>query len=215
MANPVTRGFSKLTQFTGRDTRGEFWPYAGVVFALVMLVGGMAGAVVMSRIFADMAPYATASQGQLAPAAPYDPALVEVVEVVEPYPGAMPPMPDVSPFFWIQGVTAILTISLLAAAVARRLHDRDRPGWVGLAPVPFVLFGLAGFAMMFRDISSSGMPNFGLFGLLAINNLLYLVALIGLIIVLALKGTPGPNRYGAATAASLEPRPGEDWSRSS
>ncbi|MDQ8029904.1 MAG: DUF805 domain-containing protein [Brevundimonas sp.] len=210
MANPVTRGVSKLTQFSGRDTRGEFWPYAGAVFALMMLVGALAGGVVMSQIIGDMAPYATASQ--IAPTASYDP---DVLEVVEAPPTATPPMPDMEPLFMVQGVMAILAISLLAAAVTRRLHDRNLPGWVGLAPVPFVLFGIAGFAMMFRDISGSGMPNFGLFGLLAINNLLYLVALISLIVLLALKGTPGANRYGAAKAASQEPRPVEDWSRSS
>ncbi|MFC7377961.1 DUF805 domain-containing protein [Brevundimonas sp. GCM10030266] len=212
MANPVTRGFSKLAQFSGRDTRGEFWPYAGTVFALMMLFGAVAGGVVMVQIVEDMAPYAAASQlaAPNAAAVSYDPDLLEVVDAP---PAVMPPMPDMEPFFQVQGVVAILAMSLLAAAVARRLHDRNLPGWVGLAPVPFLLFGIAGFAMMMRKISGSETPNFGLFGLLAINNLAYWVALITLIVLLALKGTPGANRYGAPSAASQEPRPVDDWSQ--
>ena len=37
---------------------------------------------------------------------------------------------------------------------------------------------------------------FGPFLLLFANNVLYMVSLIGLIVLLAMKGAPGPNRYG-------------------
>lgn len=203
MANPIIRGFTKLTQFSGRDSRGEFWPYVGVVIALTMVLGGIAAGVVMSRVMASY----TTPQLVISPVAPSDPVLLEVVEAPPP---EMPPMPDFQPFFWVQGATLILTIGLLAAAVVRRLHDRNTPGWVGLAPMPFLLCGIIGFAMMFRDFGD-GTPNFGLFGLLFLNNILYMIALVTLIVLLALRGTPGPNRYGPATVApAMSPR--DDWS---
>lgn len=199
MANPIIRGFSKLTQFSGRDTRGEFWPYAGVVVALVFLIGGMVGGVIMSRVVAELAPYATDSQVVIAPS---DQILVEGVNP--------PPMPDLSPFFLLQGATLIVAIALLAAAVSRRLHDRGTPGWWGLMPVPFVVFGLVGFQQMFRSFGG-GAPDFGLFGLLFLNNMAYLAALVTLIILLAQPGKPGPNRYGEAKATAPV-QPVEDWS---
>lgn len=207
MANPITRGFSKLTQFSGRDTRGEFWPYAGTVFGMVMILGGMAGAVAMSRIFAELAPYATEEPVLIAPVAPSDQVFVEVVNPPSS-PWAL--MPDLQPFFLLQGATALLTIALLAAAVSRRLHDRGTSGWWGLAPVPFLVFGLVGFQQMFRSFGA-GTPDFGLFGLLFLNNIAYLVALVTLIILLAQPGKPGPNRHGEAKS-SPPVRPVEDWS---
>ena len=38
MANPIVRGFRNIARFSGRDSRGEFWPYAAVVFALVFIM---------------------------------------------------------------------------------------------------------------------------------------------------------------------------------
>jgi uncharacterized membrane protein YhaH (DUF805 family) len=203
VANPIIRGFSKLTQFSGRDTRGEFWPYAGVVMALTMVSSAMAAGVVMSRVMASY----SSPQLVIAPVAPSDPVLLEVVEAPPP---EMPPMPDLQPIFWIQGATLILLIGLLAAAVVRRLHDRNTPGWVGLAPVPFLLFGIIGFAIVFRQFGEEG-PNFGLFGLLFLNNILYMIALVTLIVLLSLRGAPGPNRYGPATVAPAT-NPRDDWS---
>jgi uncharacterized membrane protein YhaH (DUF805 family) len=210
MANPIVRGFRKLTQFSGRDTRGEFWPYAGVVFALVMVLGGGAGGVMMSRIMGEFVPHVIAPAMIASSLAPSDTVRVEVVET-SPSPLAV--MPDFTPFFWVQGATVLVFIGLMAAAVVRRLHDRNLPGWWGLAPVPFVAFGVFGMLLMLKSAMDTGMPNFALGGLLFLNNLLYMVTLIGLIIVLAQKGTPGPNRYGAARASGSEPEPVSDWTR--
>lgn len=208
MANPIVRGFRKLTQFSGRDTRGEFWPYAGVVFALMMILGGVAGFVVMAGITGEFVPPVVAPAASASSLAPSDTVRVEVVET---YPSPFAVMPDFTLFFWVQGATVLVFIGLMAAAVVRRLHDRNLPGWWGLAPVPFVTFGVFGVLLMLKTIMDTGMPNFALGGLLFLNNLLYMVTLIGLIIVLAQKGTPGPNRYGAARASGSEPEPVSDW----
>ena len=45
MPDIVTRHFKTLTDFNGRETRGEFWPYAGLVFlasCVAMVIIGIA-----------------------------------------------------------------------------------------------------------------------------------------------------------------------------
>lgn len=210
MANPIIRGFSKLTQFSGRDTRGEFWPYAGTVFAMVMILGGMAGAVVMSRIVAEMVPYAQAP-GFTAPIAPSDQVMVEVVGPSEAPPL---PMPDFTPFFLMQGVIIVLTVGLLAAAISRRLHDTGRSAFWGLMPVPFLFGGIFGMMRLILPAMNGGVPDFGLFGLMFLNNMAYLAALVTLIFLLAQPGSPRPNRHGEARMIAPV-RPTDDWSVSS
>jgi uncharacterized membrane protein YhaH (DUF805 family) len=207
MANPILRGFSKLTQFSGRDTRGEFWPYAGAVFAIAMILGGVAGGLIMSQILATIDP-STVQSGLAAPVAPSDQVLVEVVG-----PSVPPafPMPDLTPFFLMQAALVVLNVVLLAAAVSRRLHDSNRSGWWGLMPVPFVLGGVFGMLHLMAPMMSGGVPDFGLFGLIFLNNIAYLVTLVTLIILLVQPSAAGANRHGEARAPAPV-RPIEDWS---
>lgn len=211
MANPIIRGFTKLTQFSGRDTRGEFWPYVGVVIALMMILGGMVGGLVMSRVLADLQPYATDSQVHIAPAVPVSPSDPIRLEVREPSPEAPMPMPDFTPFFIMQAVLVILNVALLAAAVSRRLHDTNRSAYWGLMPVPFVVGGILGMLYLMAPVMTGGAPNFGLFGLLFLNNIIYLVTLVTLIVMLAQPSKPGANRHGEARGA-VRIQPVEDWS---
>jgi uncharacterized membrane protein YhaH (DUF805 family) len=84
----------------------------------------------------------------------------------------------------------------LAAAVTRRLHDTGRAGWWGLPPLIFLIAGLALFPRMMATMMQSDEAAMGPFFLLFANNVLYMASLVGLIILLALRGTAGPNRYG-------------------
>jgi len=211
MANPITRGFGKLLQFSGRDTRGEFWPYAGVVIAVVMVLGAMAGGVVMTRIIADIDPHLIESQtgAPVAPVVSVAPTEMVRAEVVE---RATPPaMPDFKPFFLIQALNVILIIGLLAAAVSRRLHDTGRSAFWGLLPVPFLFGGIFGMLNLFTQTTNGGVPNFGLFGLIFVNNIVYLATLVTLIVLLAQASSPRANRHGEPRAAAPV-RPVEDWS---
>lgn len=211
MDNSIIRGFTKLTQFSGRDTRGEFWPFAGLVFALVMILGAMVGGLVMTRMIADIQPYATDGQVLIAPAAAATPSDQVLVEVVEPYQAPQMPMPDFTPFFLVQAATVILSIGLLAAAVSRRLHDTGKSAYWGLMPVPFVLGGIFGMFYLMAPMMAGRVPNFGLFGLLFLNNIAYLVTLVTLIVMLAQRGAPGANRHGEARGPARI-QPVEDWS---
>lgn len=191
MANPIARGFRNLARFSGRDTRGQFWPYAGVVFALVFLACGGVMAFVMNDLFAEMQQFAAehpeAATIQSSPGS-YS------ISVDASHPEA--PMPDLGAFFATLAGMVLTMVGLLAAAVSRRLHDSGRRAFWGLMPLPFLLFGLTGFPIMMTQAMASEAPNLGLFFLLFFNNLFYMVALVSLIVLLTLRGTIGPNRFG-------------------
>ena len=191
MANPIIRGFRSIARFSGRDTRGQFWPYAGVVFAVVFLGFGMVMSLVMNDMFAEMQQFAVehpeATSIQSSPGN-YS------ISIDASHPEA--PMPDLGSFFAVMVAMVLTAISLLAAAVSRRLHDSGRRAMWGLMPVPFLLGGLAIFPLAISEFSVADTPNFGLFFLLFFNNLIYMVALVSLIVLLAFRGTKGPNRFG-------------------
>lgn len=210
MANPIVRGFRKLTQFSGRDSRGEFWPYVGAVVALVFLVQAIGMSWVMTDLIGKAQAYTDAQpvlliEPDLPPDAP-----VRIEAAPPPLPP--PPMPDFRILGGVMGVSSVLAVGLLAAAVSRRLHDRNMTALWGLMPVPFLGAAAIGFPLMMMDMATNPVPNLSLFGLLFLNNVAYIVALVTLIIILAQRGSPGPNRHGETTLVT-EPQPVSDWGR--
>ena len=194
MANPIIRGFRSLMRFSGRDRRSQFWPYAGVAVALTFVVMGAATFWVMSSFWAEAM--------QIAQAHP------ETV-TVESGPGYYSKsvdvsgyglMPNFTGFFAVMGFSVLAYIALLAAAVSRRIHDLGKSALWGLMPVPFLIFSVALFPIMMNDMMQSPEPNLALFFLLFFNNIAYIVGLISLIVMLCLKGTSGPNRFGSEPA---------------
>jgi len=192
MTNPVLRGFKSLARFSGRDTIGQFWPYAGVVFVGVLALGGAAMAWAMQGMIAAMQTFAAehpeAATTQSSPGS-YS------ISIDASHPDA--PTLDFSAFFGVLAIVVVVAVVLLAAAVCRRLHDCNRPGFLGLAPVVFLVGGLSLFPMMMADMAGETEPNMGLFFGLFLNNIAYLGALLALIIQCTRKGTSGANRYGA------------------
>lgn len=161
MANPIIRGFRSLTVFSGRDRRGQFWPYAGIVVVLVYVFSGVGGVLAMGPVLTG-------------------------AEVI----------PDFTAFFLVMAVTFALAVALLAAAVSRRLHDTGKSALFGLMPVPFIVSSCTLFPIMMGTMTETAEPSLALFFLTFISNILYMVALITLIVLLCLKGTNGPNRFG-------------------
>lgn len=189
MANPITRGFRKLTQFSGRDTRGEFWPYAGVVFALVTGIGVILVAILMAlqmtRMIADiLALFAAHPEAATGQSLPTD--------------HPVTPVPGLGLFFTAWRVLILIGFLLLAAAVVRRLHDRNKAAFWGLMPVPFIGITMTVMPGLATSTGIGQAPSLALFGLLFLNNVLYLITLATLIVILARRGTPGANRYGPA-----------------
>lgn len=190
----ILDGFRRLADFSGRDRRGRFWPYALVVVALVYV--GLAGVMIpmMAGVFAEAAAYAAANPDQATVVT--GPGYYSV-QIHDPNAIALP---DFSLFFTAVGIAGALAVILLAAAVTRRLHDTGRAGWWGLPPVAFLTTGLLLFPRMMDQMMQTEEPSMGLFFLLFANNIVYVICLLGLIILLVLDGTRGPNRYGPPNA---------------
>ena len=186
---------ARLAVFSGRESVGRFWPYAGIVILLLFV--GMGA--VMLPVIAD----SLTRMQQFAAAHP-DQATVTTgpgtysVQIQGSHPELLP---DMGGFAARVGIVTVVAVLLLAAAVARRLHDRGRSGLWGLLPLPFLAFGLLGMNRLFASFGPGAIPDFRLFGALFLNNLVYLGSLLLLVIQLASSGMQEPNRYGDITDA--------------
>lgn len=185
---------ARLFQFSGRESRGRFWPYAGCVVVLAFVGIGIGMSTAMAGMFE--------AAERVAETHPQDvtitrgPASVSV-SISGHHPELMP---DFGLSFAVMGAVVAVAAVLLAAAVVRRLHDSGRPGWWGL-PVPvFLGLGILGMSrlmtMMTAEVASPDAEMFPLFGLIFLNNILYLASLGLLVVFLILPGHPGSNRYG-------------------
>jgi len=153
MTQTILTHLKALTAFSGREPRGEFWPYVGLVIAASMIA-----MVLITVIF-----------------------ILSANDPLE------------SDIAWVIALS-IAVIALLAAAVARRLHDRGLSGVWGLLPLPFLAFG---FFQMHREFLAfgAGEPDTA-FDTVSASVLLYDISLIVLIILLVGRSNEGANRFG-------------------
>jgi len=193
LMNSIARGFKKLRDFQGRDRRSEFWPYTGVIMAVSMVLMTVAIVPAMLQQFDQTLAFAEANPDQ---ASVYRSATN--VHVVIHDPAGMPPM-DYSGMLVPLAIMLVVVALLLSAAVTRRLHDRGLSGrW---ALIPLALYGV-GIVFWMRMLASmltdaTGDPSFMItFMLNFLVLMLGQLSLFALVIVLALKGKTGPNRYG-------------------
>jgi uncharacterized membrane protein YhaH (DUF805 family) len=92
-----------------------------------------------------------------------------------------------------------VTVALLASAVTRRLHDAGKPFWIGLLPLPFLVFGLFWFMRIISTMfvaDEMGSEYMSSFMLGFFNNLVYMGTLVFLVVCLAQGSEPGENRHG-------------------
>ncbi len=186
---PIRNGLAGLLRFSGRDRRATFWLYALAVVGVFMVLGNALLAPIALDVVAG-AEHASVDQPASPPVEPPGEDMIMVVE------GGVPGLPDFRPFFLVTILTAVATVVFLAAAVSRRLHDSGRSGLWGLMPLPFLTASLIGFPIMMSGFVSPAGPDFSLFGLLFVSNLAYMTTLVVLIVLLSLRGTAGPNRFG-------------------
>jgi len=187
----VWHGFRGMANFSGRDRRGRFWPYALAVVVLLYVGAAAAMIPVMSSMFQEAARYAAANPEQVTVSAGPGHYAVQIQDPESQL------MPDMSALFWAMRLVFVASGFLLAAAVTRRLHDTGRSGWWGLPPLVFAAIFTTLFPRVMAGFMQSDETAIGPFFLLFASNILYIVSLIGLIVLLALKGAAGPNRYGA------------------
>lgn len=183
-----------LTRFSGRDRPRIFWPYMGLVIGLNAIVSIFAAVPMVLDMFARIQRFVQEHPEQAVVNS--GPGHYEVrIEGFHPE-----LMPDLRLFMLPMAVAFVVTLCLAAAAIVRRLHDRDWSGWWALLPLPFTLFGMTMMPFLFEGwvaaVGSNQPPQPGMFLLLMVNNLLHLAALAFLVVQLASAGTPGPNRYG-------------------
>jgi uncharacterized membrane protein YhaH (DUF805 family) len=180
----LKHNLGNLTRFSGRTGPKTFWLYVAAVMLFYM--GGIMLMIVPPMVSTMIAIQSAASE-----------------HGGDPWAGG-PVEPGIPPNFMlfaiVNAVLIVAVILLLAAAVSRRLHDTNRRGWWGLMPVPFLLGGAIGMSLLFGSFGNGREPDMRLFLLMFVNNLIYLVMLAILVVLLAWKGTPGPNRFGERLA---------------
>jgi uncharacterized membrane protein YhaH (DUF805 family) len=180
--------FKRLFDFSGREDRASFWPYAAVAFIIIMIVG--------MTVFVPMTGRSMYAMQQFAAQHP-DQATVTSgpghysISVQGNHPEFMP-TGSVALYL---AVTFGLSILLYAAAVVRRLHDRGKSGFWGLMPLPFIIYSSVQMPRMFATVGAANQPDMTLFFSIFFSNLLYIVTLIWLIVLLASPSDPAPNRY--------------------
>ena len=185
---------TRLLDFSGRETRGQFWPWVACVFIVTFIGYGAVFGSVMAGTIGKMQAFAETNPDQ-----------ATVVSTPGSYSisieGSHPElMPDFGLMFSMMGGMVAVLVVLLAAAVARRLHDRGRSALWGLAPLPFIGFAMFGMSALFVQMDSGGEPNIGLFFAIFLNNMVYLAVLLTLVIQLAGAGRAEVNRFGPPVA---------------
>ena len=173
----VRHNLVSLFRFVGRDTPAQFWPYAGFVFLLLFVVTAAIILPPVASAMARMHRFAIEHPGESAALAGTG-------------------FPNVQGILQPLILICALAVFLLAAAVVRRLHDRNRSGLWGAIPLVFLVTGFALMPRLFRNFASAEVADFTLFFALFANNLLYLLSLVVLVVLLIGRGTRGPNRYG-------------------
>lgn len=180
--------FKRLADFRGREDRASFWPYAGLVFAILMVVAGtmffrmMAGSMRAMRVYVARHPdqvIVSSGPGQYS------------ISVHGNPPGIMPPASALAMYL---GVTFGLAILLYAAAVVRRLHDRGKSGLWGLMPLPFILYSSIQMPRFFGSMGRNGPPDMTLFFSVFLGNLFYIATLVALVVLLAGGSDAQPDR---------------------
>jgi uncharacterized membrane protein YhaH (DUF805 family) len=180
----IRYNLARLAQFGGRDTRGQFWPFVAAVVALDFVITPIA----MVPLIARMQQVAMAHPDQATIAA-------GTASYAITLHGAHPELGEsVRGFTLAMAVMSVVTFALLSAAVVRRLHDGGRTGFWGLLPIPFLATGMIGMFVVMPTFGSSGSGSSVL--LLFVNDMVYNLLLIALVVLLALPGTKGPNPYG-------------------
>lgn len=182
----LKRNLTGLLDFTGRQNREPFWIWVLICYGVQMVIGMFGMIPFFMSIFTNM--QREMARGPSAAPTPPDQFFTDM-------------QPMMVGMAIVGAIGALVFIALLAAAVARRLHDRDLSGWWAL-PV-FVLH----LVSQFSAISMMSSAKFSLkpdpqhpfahvgqgFGPI---QLAALLAVIVLVVFLALPGTPGPNRFG-------------------
>jgi uncharacterized membrane protein YhaH (DUF805 family) len=149
---------ARIADFSGKDSRAQFWPYAGVVLVL-----GFIGLVVVllhdwSAMLREMS--------SLVGVAPTE---------------TFANMPQTA---LRMGIPLAGVVVLLAAAMVRRLRDGGRSAFWALLPFPFLGVGLWGMSHLMSVAATGGAVDLARLMAIILCNMAYLAALAWLIALL-------------------------------
>jgi uncharacterized membrane protein YhaH (DUF805 family) len=184
----VTEHFKRLFDFSGREDRASFWPYAAVAFIITTVAGMIIFVPMMSRAMHAMQQFAAQHPDQATVASGPGQHSISVE-------GNHPEFMSGGSVALFLAVTFGLAILLYAAAVVRRLHDRGKSGFWGLMPLPFIIYSSVQMPRMFASVGTGTEPDMALFFSVFLSNLFYIITLIWLIVLLAAPSERSPNRY--------------------
>lgn len=170
--------FTRLFDFTGREDRASFWPYAALAFIIITAVGMIIFVPMMSHMMQEMRQFAAQHPDQATVTS--EPGQYSI-SVQGNHPEFMP-AGTIAIFLAVSFGLAIL---LYAAAVVRRLHDRGKSGFWGLMPLPFIFYSSVIMPRMFASVGTETQPDMTLFFSIFFSNFFYIATLIWLIVLLA------------------------------
>ncbi len=180
--------FRRLTDFSSRSTRPEFWPFIFLMIATNQLLA--VAAISPSFLFAQ--------RQALNP---------DIRQNLEPE------FESLFKRFFILCLAGFLIFLLpLCGAVVRRLHDTNRSGFWALPSAILLIFGFAASWFVFNGFLRNGGDDIPpLFFLLFFNNFAYIATLVMLIVFCVQDGTAGRNRFGldpqGRDSVAVEPQP--------
>ncbi|MGE3692836.1 MAG: DUF805 domain-containing protein [Novosphingobium sp.] len=193
MLDAVKYGLRNLFNLRGRDARQTFWYFVLLIFLLNFAFGLLITVPLVINMFSNIVDAAQAGAS---------PEAVEARMM-----GSMTGM--LEQMTWPSVIISVVTGLMLLPGLVRRLHDSDMSGW--WAALPGALYAAAisqtpaqmrRTVEMMAAMDPANPPNSydmmreqGLVGLAS-------YAAIGLVIYFGVrKSTPGPNRYGEASAS--------------
>ena len=185
----IRRNLAIVLRFSGREPLASFWLYVAGVMGFMTVAWAIPFFMMMGETVDRMRRFAAAHPEQATVTQGPGNYSIEIR-------GAHPElMPDFGSMLMVLAPIVLVTVTLLAAAVVRRLHDRGLRGAWGLMPLPLLGFGLYGFNRAMAGMAATGLPD-RWFILLFLNNLIYLALVATLIVLLVHDGDPGANRFG-------------------
>jgi uncharacterized membrane protein YhaH (DUF805 family) len=177
----------RLHDFTGRESRAQFWPWAIFLFILAMIADLMLVFSMIAEMMTRMIRFMQEHPKYVPGEAPF-----------KPGDSPLPPelMPDMGRIMLPMQAVNLVFVLLIAAAVWRRLHDRDRTGAWALAYLPFLVTGAWIGQRYAGAMTFTQPPDPRIVSLLTLNSLSAWLVIVLLVVQLASRGTPGPNRFG-------------------
>jgi uncharacterized membrane protein YhaH (DUF805 family) len=114
-----------------------------------------------------------------------------------------PDDPRLKTFIFVMQAISLVSLYPGLALTVKRLHDRDQSGYVaGFLYLPLLVKEVTDLAGITGDPENPGPLD------LPLNAIVFIVSIVFLILLGFLRGTAGPNRYGADPLGTAAPRPG-------